>query len=174
MKIKPENRSAQRRGVYMPKILLFITLFMSLVGCATTTNDNLDLDQRIKKEKPANTPEEIAQRAAEVFSTAPGLTGEQRKKLYALYLKTYEEARVIRKEIGQMKSLLFKEAAIKKFASKEVNELTSRIVQADQRRLNVMFAALEEMQKIVGYGDDKKELYEHLRNYDYPGNASYK
>lgn len=156
----------------MTKTLLLIAIFLFMAGCATDTNGNPTLDQRIKAEKPANTPEEIAQRAADVFSSAPGLTGEQRKKLYALYLKTYEEARVIRKEIGQMKSLLFKEAAIKRFKSKEVNELTSRIVAADQRRLNVMFAALEEMQNIVGYGDDKKELYEHLRNYDYPGNAS--
>lgn len=155
----------------MTKILLLITSFFLAVGCATHTNYDSSLDQRIKAEKPANAPEEIAQRAADVFSTAPGLTAEQRKELHALYLKTYAESREIRKEIGKMKSLLFKEAATKKFNSKDINELTRRIVDADQRRLKLMFSAMEEMQNIVGYGDDKKDLYEHLRNYDFPGNA---
>ncbi|WP_374028012.1 hypothetical protein ACES2J_04225 [Bdellovibrio bacteriovorus] len=97
------------------------------------------------------------------------MTTEQRTKLNALYLRTYADSRQIRKEIGQMKSLLFKEAATKKFKSKDINELTSRIIDADQRRLNLMFRALEEMQTIVGTGEDKKELYEYLRQYDYPG-----
>lgn len=152
------------------RALLIITSTFLITSCTTTSSD-AELDRRIKAERRADTPEEIAQRAAEVFSTAPGLTNEQRDKLHALYLKTYAESKEIRKEIGQMKSLLFKEAATKKFKSKSINDLTSKIVEADQRRLNLMFKAFEEMQNIVGYGEDKKELYEHLRNYDYPGNA---
>ena len=150
-------------------ILLLSMTILFMVGCATS--EDRALDQRIKAERRADTPEEIAQRAADVFSTAPGLTAEQRKKLNALYLKTYAQSREIRTEIGKMKSLLFKEAATKKFKTNTVNELTRRIVDADQRRLNLMFSALEEMQNIVGYGEDKKELYEYLRNYDYPGGA---
>lgn len=157
----------------MTKVLLLLISFLLVAGCASKApTDNSNLDQRIKAEAPANTPEEIAQRAADVFASAPGLTGDQRKKLNALYLKVYEESRKIRKEIGQMKSLLFKEAAAKKFKSKEINDLTSKIVEADQRRLNLMFSAFEEMQNIVGYGDDKKDIYEYLRKYDYPGNAT--
>lgn len=150
--------------------ILYTTL-LTMTGCATKPADTSTLDQRIRSERPADTPEEIAQRAADVFSSAPGLTMEQRAKLNALYLKTYADSRQIRKEIGQMKSLLFKEAATKKFKSKDINELTSRITDADQRRLNLMFRALEEMQAIVGTGDDKKELYEYLRQYDQPGSA---
>nr|BFD58659.1 hypothetical protein CKG001_07660 [Bdellovibrio sp. CKG001]BFD62084.1 hypothetical protein BdHM001_07650 [Bdellovibrio sp. HM001] len=150
---------------------LIATLVLITAGCATISKDSADLDRRIQSEAPANTPEEIAQRAADVFSSAPGLSQDQRAKLNALYLRTYADSRQIRKEIGQMKSLLFKEAAIKKFKSKDINDLTRRIMDADQRRLNIMFAALEEMQTIVGHGDDKKELYEYLRKYDYPGST---
>lgn len=148
---------------------LTIATFLTIAGCASKSKEATDLDQRIKSERPADTPEEIAQRAADVFSSAPGMTTEQRTKLNALYLRTYADSRQIRQEIGQMKSLLFKEAATKKFKSKDINELTSRIIDADQRRLNLMFRALEEMQTIVGTGEDKKELYEYLRQYDYPG-----
>lgn len=155
----------------MSKIILLFVSLLFIAGCASKADKNAALEQRIKAEPPANTPEEIAQRAADVFASAPGLTDEQRNKLRALYLKTYAESYAIRKEIGQMKSLLFKEAAVNKFKSKEINQLTSRILEADQRRLNIMFLALEEMQKIVGYGEDKKDLYEHLRRYDYPGKA---
>lgn len=153
----------------MPKLILLFTSLFFAVSCATTSSTQSDLNQRIQAEKRADSPEEIAQRAAEIFSQAPDLTAEQKSKLQALYLKTYAESRQIRKEIGQMKSLLFKEAANKKFKSKDVNELTRKILDADQKRLNLMFSALEEMQSIVGYGNNKKELYEHLRNYDYPG-----
>ncbi|QDK38613.1 hypothetical protein [Bdellovibrio sp. NC01] len=156
----------------MSKFVLVLSSFLFIIGCATTKEQEASLDQKIKAEQPANTPEEIALRAAEVFASAPGLTMDQKTKLHALYLKTYADSREIRKEIGQMKSLLFKEAAMKKFNSKDITELTRRIVEADQRRLNVMFSAFQEMQKIVGYGENKKEIYEHLRNYDYPGNAS--
>ena len=156
----------------MWKVILPIVSFFTIAGCQTMeTAQEPNLDQRIKAEKQASTPEEIAQRAADVFSSIPNLTTEQRTQLNKLYLKTYAESSQIRKEIGQMKSLLFKEAAVKKFKSKDLNELTSRIVEADQRRLNLMFKALEELQKIVGYGEDKKELYEHLRHYDAPGAA---
>ncbi|MGE5086137.1 MAG: hypothetical protein ACM3MG_07520 [Bacillota bacterium] len=149
-------------------IFLSLATVLSFTACASTQNQNASLDQRISAEPRADTPEEIAQRAADTFANAPGLTTDQRQKLNKLYLKTYAEAREIRKEIGQMKSLLFREASQKKFKSGDINELTQKIVAADQRRLNIMFRSLEEMQQIVGYGADKKDLYEYLRNYDMP------
>lgn len=155
----------------MTKQFTRLTLLMSilfLAACASMQSKNETLDQRISSEPRADTPEEIAQRSADTFANAPGLTAEQRQKLNKLYLRTYADAWAIRKEIGQMKSLLFKEASQKKFKSGDITELTQRIVDADQRRLNIMFRALEEMQQIVGYGSDKKELYEYLRNYDTP------
>ncbi|HEX7675023.1 MAG TPA: hypothetical protein VF412_12670 [Bdellovibrio sp.] len=156
----------------MSRSILFSAFLLIITGCVTTpTKDQPSLEQRIQSEQQANTPEEIAQRAADVFSSTPGLSDEQRTKLHALYLKTYADSRQIMKEIGQMKSLMFKEAATKKFDSKDMMELTHRIVEADQRRLNLMFSAFAEMQNIIGYGEDKKELYERLRNYDYPGRA---
>lgn len=154
----------------LKKYLIFALLIVGS-GCAAKNTTSTSLDQRIQAEPQANTPEEIAQRAADVFASTPGLTDDQRKKLHNLYLKTYAESRQIRRQIGQMKSLLFKEGAMKKFNSKDMVELTQRIVDADQRRLNVMFSAFEEMQNIVGYGSDKQKIYERLRDYDYPGNA---
>ncbi|KYG67986.1 hypothetical protein AZI87_01570 [Bdellovibrio bacteriovorus] len=157
----------------MSKPFLLMTSILICVGCQTMPSYNeAELDRKIQEEKPANTPEDIVQRAADVFSSAPNLTEDQRIRLNRLYLKTYADSMQIRKEIGQMKSLLFKEAAIKKFKTGDVNQLTQRIVAADNRRLNIMFKALEEMQSIVGYGEDKQELYEYLRNYEIPGNAS--
>ncbi|KHD87377.1 MAG: hypothetical protein OM95_14870 [Bdellovibrio sp. ArHS] len=156
----------------MQKALIVATAFLILAGCQTMTYDNEQaLDRKIQDEQQANTPEDIVQRAADVFSSAPGLTDEQRQKLKTLYLRTYAQSWQIRKEIGQMKSLLFKEAAVNKFSSPDINELTQRIVAADNRRLNIMFSALEELQSIVGYGEDKKNLYEKLRNYEIPGNT---
>lgn len=157
--------------MFRKSILIFLS-FLCLAACETLTHsEKQELDKKISAEPRADTPEDIVERASDTFANAKGLTEEQKKSLRSLYLKTYAESMAIRKEIGQMKSLLFKEVALKNFNSKEVSVLLSRIVNADERRLQVMFKALQTTQSIVGYGQDKKELYEYLREYDIPGSA---
>jgi hypothetical protein len=152
-------------------VLFFIgCAFFVGVGCSTkSTKSESDLDRTVKHENEANTPEEIAQRAAEVFASAPGLSSEQKLKLLGIYSRTYKESMSIRSEIGKSKSLLFKLVASVKYNSKDVEQLKKKVVDLDQRRLNVMFKALEDVQGVVGYGAGKQELYEHFRHYEVPG-----
>ena len=86
------------------KFSIFILALAALfgVGCQTTAG-NPTLDQKIQAETRADTPEAIAERAAQTFSSASGLNDEQRDKLNKLYLKTYAESWQIRKEIGLKK-----------------------------------------------------------------------
>ncbi|MFN7454244.1 MAG: hypothetical protein ACK5RO_06245 [Pseudobdellovibrionaceae bacterium] len=139
----------------------------SFVACASTSQET-PVEQQVKVEKPANSPEAIAARAAEVFATAPGLTEDQRAQLAAVYGSVFKEATKIRGEIGQSKSLLFKMLASKGMKSKEITELKNKIVGLDQRRLELMFKAMEDVQKIVGTGPEKEEIYRRLRDYDHP------
>jgi outer membrane murein-binding lipoprotein Lpp len=150
------------------KKILAMTILTLLVAACSSEPKRTELEQQVKAQPAADTPEQIAQRAAEAFSNAPGLTAEQKQKLMVIYSKTYAEAMVIRTEIGQTKSLLFKLIASTSYKSTDVSKLKSKITALDKKRLALMFQALEDVQKIVGYGADKEELYKHLRDYETP------
>lgn len=159
----------------MHQLFLFNSLTLAFlmaltVGCATQashSDPDSDLNAKVKAEAPANTPTEIARRGAQAFVNAPGLTPEQKLKLLDVFNRTYDEAIKIRGEIGQSKSLMFKLVASKDFDSKEVNELKKRIVALDQKRLNIMFKALADVQAIVGTGSEKEEIYKHFYDFEY-------
>lgn len=141
-----------------------------LMGCSTAkTQTETQLDRRVQEEPHANSPEEIANRAAKAFAEAPGLTPDQKGRLSAIYLAVYAEAMAIRTQIGKNKSLLFKLAASDDAqARKDLLQLKKKIVALDQERLNLMFKALQDVQAIVGQGKDKEELYRHFRRHENP------
>lgn len=161
--------------------LLSLVILTGAAGCAskpgaeskavaTPKTEEQILDAKVQAEPSANTPDEIADRGAFDFITAPGLSREQKQKVMAIYVRVYKQAMDIRSEIGKSKSLLFKTVASQDFDSKDVQRLKDRIVKLDQKRLEIMFKALEDVQDIVGYGTDKEEIYKHFRDYEYPRN----
>lgn len=145
-----------------------LVLSALVLGACSSEPKKTELDQQVKAQPAVSTPEQIAQQAAETFSSAPGLTADQKQKLMGIYAKTYSEAMVIRTEIGQSKSLLFKLIASTHYKSAEVNTLKKKITALDEKRLSLMFKSLEDIQKIVGYGTDKDEIYKHLREFEFP------
>lgn len=148
------------------KLILTCCVFL-FAACATQKTDS-QLEAKIKAEPPASTAEEIAERGAQTFINAPGLSADQRIKMLEVYNRTYNDAMAIRQDIGQSKSLLFKLAANKDVKSKEVGALKKRIVDLDQKRLKIMFKALADVQGIVGTGEGKEEIYKHLYDFEYP------
>jgi len=142
---------------------------LGLIACSSgPTKTENDLDRKVTAQAQADSPEQIRDRAAEMFTNSPGLTVEQKAKLTVIYQRTYGEAMTIRKEIGQNKSMLFELIATKNFKSKEVNTLKKRLVDLDHKRLEVMFQALEDVQNVVGTGKGSEEIYKHLRDYEIP------
>lgn len=139
---------------------------LAFIGCASQPKAT-PVDEKVKAERPADNPEQIVSRAAETFASAPGLNLEQKQKLATIYTKVYAESMAIRTEIGQSKSLLFKMLATQNFKSSELNQLKNKITALDQKRLNIMFTALDDVQKVVGYGPEKEEIYRRLRDYDF-------
>ena len=151
------------------KYFLTALTALALTACSSEAKKT-DLDKQVAQEKPADSPQEIAKRAAESFSNAPGLTADQKMKLRDVYAKTYAEAAEIRREIGQSKSLLFKTLAKNDYKSKEIEQLKNKIVDLDKKRLSIMFQSMEDVQKIIGYGKDREEIYQHLRDCEFPSN----
>ena len=151
--------------------LVAIVLVLQL-GCASS---ELEREQRaqIRAQQPADSPQQIMERAALAFSNAPGLTPEQKIKLGAIYSQVYTEATTIRREMGQAKSLLFMKLANTNYKNKEILSLKNRIIRLDQRRLDLMFKALEDVQDVVGRGEDAERIYKHFEDYEIPQRQNY-
>lgn len=146
-----------------------VAIFLLLLGCSNSpTKPNSELEKKINAEAPANTADEIAQRGAHAFINAPGITDEQKQKLLDVFIRTYDGAMAIRADIGKSKSLMFKLVSSKDMKSKEVEDLRKHIVALDQKRLDMMFKALADVQAIVGTGKEKEEIYKHFYDFEYP------
>jgi hypothetical protein len=151
------------------RVGLFSFFLIMSIGCSSNSERaEKELNAKISAERPANNPDEIANRAAMSFITTPGLSEDQRQKLMAVYMKTYLGAEEIRGEIGKSKSLMFKMIAEKQFDSPEMVAIKNKVVDLDQKRLNLMFRALEDVQLIVGVGVDKAKFYKHFEMYEVP------
>lgn len=148
--------------------LTFVTILIALstMRCSTYRMSEEVQAQNIKAQPVADTPEEIAMRASEIFSKSPNLSDEQKEKIHAIYTNVYNESMTIRREIGQSKSLLYETLVKPDYKSSEINSLKKKIVALDKKRLDIMFVALKDVQKIVGRGVDKENIYRQLSEYD--------
>lgn len=118
--------------------------------------------QQAEEQMVAQKPQAAAVNVAAIFANAPDLTDEQKQKLQAIHANVYEEAMAIRGEINENRSLLYNTLVMSDYSSAEVNNLKKKIVSLDKKRLDVMFKALKDVQKIVGRGKDKVNIYGQL------------
>lgn len=150
------------------KILIILMAFVALQSCSTkTTKEERQQEVQIRKQEPADTPQEIAERAAAIFANAPDLTEQQKQQLDTIYRNVYDEAMIIRRDIGQTKSLMYMTLVRADYKSTEIENLKKKIVALDKKRLDLMFDALEDVQKVVGRGIDKEKTYKQLSSFNY-------
>lgn len=156
----------------MKQLLNLMTIgSLLLFGAACSTQEkqqDQQLTQKVNKQMSANTPEEILERAAAKFSSAEGLNSTQKDKLAGIYVKVYVESMQLRSEIGRSKSLIFEMLATPNYKASDLNKLKDRVVDLDQKRLTVMFNALDEVRSVVGTGAGKENIYKHFEKYEMP------
>lgn len=145
---------------------------VGLLSCASKSTKNNELDRKVRSEPRISSPEEIASRAVEILSNAPGITFEQKTKLSNIYTQAYLENYDIRTEIGQSMSLLFKYAAQKDFKSPDVAKLKNKIKELNDLRIKKLWSSFDQIQAVVGYGSDKEETYKYFEYYDFPFNSN--
>lgn len=152
----------------MLKLILTFFLLSAFfqTGCYTYKLKNEEPAQQTDAKPVAESPQQIAIYAASIFANAPNLTDEQKKQLNLLYTDVYEKAMTIRSDIGKYKTQLYMTLVRADYKSSEISMLRRKIVALDQQRLDIMFQAVKDMQKIVGRGADKESIYKHLSEYD--------
>lgn len=149
--------------------IYLLPLLLSMISCSSASKKEVtELDLKISAQAPADSPDQIMERAALAFSNAEGLTAEQKLRLSSIYKRVYVESMRLRREIGQSKSLLFMTLAKVTYKESEITSLKKQIVSLDQQRLNLMFTALDDVQKVVGKGINAEKIYRHFRDNELP------
>lgn len=156
------------------KMYILSICALTLTACASSQKEkDAELAMKIHQQTPADNPDEIMRRAAIAFSNAEGLTAQQKWMLNDIYTRVYTESMRIRREMGQSKSLLFMTLAKVDYKAAEINQLKQKITDLDQRRLKIMFDALDDVQRIVGKGIESEKIYKHFQDYEMPNRRSY-
>lgn len=133
----------------MKRTFFFSLTFLatiSLMSCASQTPPSDEAVPTPAEQKTAAEPRvggksTIARKAAEDFIGMKGITADQRVRLMAIYITTYDQALQIQKDITANKLRLFDLISTTASSSAAVDRLKQKIVDLDQKRLVIMFKA---------------------------------
>ena len=151
------------------KIAILPALVLLAACGSAEKKEEAAVNVQVQAQPPADTPEQILARAAQTFSTIEGLEPAKQEKLRETYTRVYTDSMNIRREIGQSKSLLFATLAKPDYKASEISKLKKKIVALDEKRLSLMFKALDDVQTIIGKGPGREELFKRLERYETPG-----
>ena len=150
------------------KLLVLVTA-LAFVGCGHMgkgKHEGCDSCGMDKKTHSAVKPATTGNINMEAFMNSPDLTAAQKEQLKSIFVRTMGQARTLSAELSDAKSRMFQTLASRDYKSKDITTLKKEITTIDQKRLDLMFGALSEVQGVVGYGADKEKIYKQLRDYD--------
>lgn len=156
------HSATQQKEVFMKKSLLAIFVVTTSFGCSHMQTK----EKQHSCENPHTASPHSGVITAESFINSPDLSPAQKEQLKSIYGRVFAQSRMYRAELIEAKSKMFQTLATRDYKSNEISKLKKEIIAIDQRRLDLMFGALAEVQGVVGYGEDKEKIYRQLRDYD--------
>lgn len=140
--------------------------FLVLGSCSVTEKR---VETRVSKETPTHGAGELMVRGFEAWAGSSNIDIDQKSKLWTIHSSTGREAFRIRAEITKTKTALFKELAAGGQDPAMIDGLKKKIVKLDQERLDVMFKALDSVEKTLGTSDKGRDYYLYLEELETRG-----
>lgn len=150
-------------------LLIGILMGATIIGCDHMDKKNViqtELVSPTSQTEGATPSRSTVSVSADAFANSSDLTSQQKTKLKAIYNRTGTQSRALGLKLAELKTQLFETLSKRDYKSRDIAKLKNEIIAIDKNRLNLMFAALAEVQTVVGYGSDKERIYEQLRDYD--------
>lgn len=136
-------------GMYSFKIFLVLGfLGLGFVGC-TTVDLEKQLDEKVAKETYVEVGTNIPSDAFVSINSNNGLSDDDKKQLTSLVSKVMMDLSKTRSDIAKLKKILFANLVSGDNRSDENLLIKRRIIDLDKRRLDRMFSALDEAEKII-------------------------
>lgn len=127
-----------------------LSLAALMLGACASQEEKMDAEQRIESETPVARDESFANRGANMFMDAKGISEAQRQELLKIHVNTYEKSANLRDEITKTKTALFRSLMDPAVSQREINVMKNKVVSLDKERLDVMLDAFDKVQKVVG------------------------
>jgi hypothetical protein len=120
-----------------------------LSGCAHSQVEQR-LDQNLAKEPEIENQQALMKETKADIDTSHAITEEQRAKLTTLRRATNHEVKEITEESLKMRSLLVKELVSPSYDQDMVNLIEKKLRVLEDKRLSVIFGAVEQVNQILG------------------------
>ena len=129
--------------------VMAVGLVLLFSGCAHTATEK-KLDQKLAEQSAVKSSSELGLEADQMINSAVGLTAEQRTQLVLLRETTRKEMDQLRDESLKLRVVLIKDVVSKQYESKEVSLIKKRIKKVENKRLQLIFGAIDKANKILG------------------------
>jgi len=130
--------------------LLAITLL-----AASCTILNQRLNRKLEAAPLVQSKSNLRNEAGKFIENSKDLDGEQREKLLALREWTRSSINQIQQDSLKLRSLLIEEVLSPSYEDNEIVLIKSRMKKLEQKRLNVIFDAVDKANKIIGRSEVK-------------------
>jgi Spy/CpxP family protein refolding chaperone len=132
------------------QVISSLSLMALLVGCATPTAAEKQVQQNVSEQKSIESTAQAAGSGRFAIHQSTKLTEDQKIRLLALMDRAELNIADIRKKEGQLKAALFQELAEGHYDRKEIAVYKSKLKKLEAEKMDLMFSNLEESRKILG------------------------
>ena len=149
----------------MKKFLSILTL-VALSACAHAPLEHV-VDQKLATEAQVENSDQLSLKAEREIKNSPSLNDDQKNQLLDLRYKTHEELTKLQQESLKLRDLLITDFTQPVTSSNEIEIIKNRLKKVEQKRLVVMFSAIDQATLILGPKNPVN--YRILRNFgDFP------
>jgi hypothetical protein len=120
-----------------------------LQGCAHSALEK-HVDQEVTQESAVKNNADLRAEADQLIETAPGLSADQRARLSALRNTTRAQTDEMWAQSLKLRSVLIKDLITTNYNEDEVELIKQRIRNLEDKRLSLMFSAVERANTILG------------------------
>ena len=145
------------------KTALLTISVLAFAGCASSKT-KAQLAAETQQQPVLQNSEQVE--AAVKQELLPGLTADQQARVLHIQEKVKAENAKIRTEMGQTQSLLIKKLSQPNSKLSDIDYLKKRMSTLSKERLNVMFTAIDETEKVLGRYPQKETVYQKLMEGD--------
>jgi PBP1b-binding outer membrane lipoprotein LpoB len=122
---------------------------LALQGCAHSAAER-HVDQEVAQETAVKSRSDIGAEAGALIQTAPGLSDDQRARLSAVRASTHAQLDELGAQSLKLRALLVKDLISTDYNEDEVELIKKRIKKLENKRLSVIFGAVEQTNSILG------------------------
>jgi hypothetical protein len=143
------------------KAAIWIAVGLVLQACAHENMNNLN--QEVSAQPVRQMHGGVAAKGLEAIN-ASNLTPEQKELLKKIHTRMIAETFDNQEETSKLKGVLFETITKTPYDAKKVEMIKKRLVALNDQKLNNMFGALKEVEKVIGYSkpEEKQDIYQGI------------